>query len=161
MQIIKSNLLKFSAVFLIVLALVPAAKVAAADSVDIQGATCAGSDIIITSDPSKNACDNVDKQESAKTANHLVSTIVNIMTVVVGILAVIMIIYAGFRYVTSGGSDDAVKGAKNTIIYAIIGLVVVALAQIIVHFVINKTAQASFPCKNHKVQGGPDNNAAC
>jgi hypothetical protein len=54
-----------------------------------------------------------------------------------------MIIYAGFRYVSSGGNDDAVKGAKNTILYAIIGLVIVALAQIIVHFVLAKTTKAT------------------
>jgi hypothetical protein len=66
-----------------------------------------------------------------------------IISVVVGIVAVIMIIYAGFRYVTSGGKDDSVKGAKNTILYAVIGLVVVALAQIIVHFVLSKTSQAA------------------
>jgi hypothetical protein len=58
---------------------------------------------------------------------------------------VIMIIYAGFRYVTSGGRDESVKGAKNTILYAIIGLVIVALAQIIVHFVLAKTTQATQP----------------
>jgi hypothetical protein len=54
-----------------------------------------------------------------------------------------MIIYAGFRYVTSGGREDAVKGAKNTILYAIIGLVVVALSQIIVHYVLSQTADAT------------------
>jgi ABC-type Fe3+ transport system permease subunit len=40
-------------------------------------------------------------------------------------------------------SDDAVKKAKNTIIYALIGLVIVALSQLIVHFVLAKTIQAS------------------
>jgi ABC-type Fe3+ transport system permease subunit len=77
------------------------------------------------------------------------------------ILAVIMIIYAGFRYVTSGGSDEGVKAAKNTILYAIVGLVIVALAQLIVHFVINKTSQASSPCRHGHIQGGPSNGASC
>jgi len=161
MQKLKNNLLKISAVFLTVLAVIPAVQVAAADNVDIQGATCAGSDLKITSDPGKGACDNVNQDVKNNTADHLVRTVINILTAVVGILAVIMIIFAGFRYVTSGGSDDAIKSAKNTIIYAIIGLVVVALAQIIVHFVLNKTAQASFPCQNHKIQSGPSKGGAC
>jgi hypothetical protein len=51
---------------------------------------------------------------------------------------VIMIIVGGFRYITSGGNDASVTAAKNTILYAIIGLVVVALAQIIVRFTLGK-----------------------
>jgi hypothetical protein len=92
------------------------------------------------SDSCKNTTNNADK-----IAGHLVKKIINLLSAVVGILAVIMIIVAGFRYITSGGRDEAVKGAKNTILYAIVGLVVVALAQIIVHFVLAKTHQASTP----------------
>ena len=64
-------------------------------------------------------------------------TAVNVMSLVVGVLAVLMIIYGGLRYVTSGGSSEGVGNAKNIIIYAIIGLIIVALAQAIVHFVLN------------------------
>jgi lysylphosphatidylglycerol synthetase-like protein (DUF2156 family) len=107
---------------------------------DIQNNLCQGSNGNLSADGNVNGeCGN----NATDTANNLVKIIINIISVVVGIIAVIMIIYAGFRYVTSGGKDDAVKGAKNTILYAIIGLVVVALAQIIVHFVLAKTAQAT------------------
>jgi hypothetical protein len=68
----------------------------------------------------------------------IVTTIVNIFSVVVGIVAVIMIIWGGFKYITSGGDSGNITGAKNTIIYAIIGLVVVALAQFIVQFVLDR-----------------------
>jgi hypothetical protein len=51
-----------------------------------------------------------------------------------------MIVFGGFKYITSGGDSNNVSGAKNTIIYAIIGLVIVALAQLIVHFVLNQTS---------------------
>jgi hypothetical protein len=54
-------------------------------------------------------------------------------------VAVIMIIYGGFRYITSGGDSNRVGSAKNTLIYAIIGLIIVALAQLIVHFVLSTT----------------------
>jgi cytochrome bd-type quinol oxidase subunit 2 len=70
--------------------------------------------------------------------NNIITDIVNIFSVVVGIISVIMIIYGGFRYVTSGGDSGNVSNAKNTIIYAIIGLVIVALAQFIVQFVLDK-----------------------
>jgi lysylphosphatidylglycerol synthetase-like protein (DUF2156 family) len=90
-----------------------------------------------------NGPQNCDDANAGKAANALVANVINILSVVVGIIAVIMIIYAGFRYVSSGGREDAVKGAKNTILYAIIGLVIVALAQIIVHFVLAKTTQAT------------------
>ena len=70
--------------------------------------------------------------------NGLVKTIINVFSIVVGIVSVIMIIVAGLRYVTSGGESTNVSGAKNTIIYAIVGLVIVALAQFIVQFVLNK-----------------------
>src|SRR5665811_850627 len=72
----------------------------------------------------------------------IASKIVNIFSIIVGIVAVLMIIYGGFKYITSGGDSGNVSGAKNTLIYAIIGLIIVALAQIIVHFVIN-TATSS------------------
>jgi hypothetical protein len=48
-----------------------------------------------------------------------------------------MLIYGGFRYVTSAGNDTAVATAKKTITYALIGLIIVAFAQVIVHFVLN------------------------
>jgi hypothetical protein len=54
-------------------------------------------------------------------------------------VAVVMIIIGGLKYITSGGDSGNVTGAKNTILYAIIGLVIVALAQFIVRFVLSKT----------------------
>jgi hypothetical protein len=53
-----------------------------------------------------------------------------------------MIIVAGFRFVVSGGDSSNVASAKNSIIYIIIGIVVVALAQIIVHFVLYNVSKA-------------------
>ncbi|MGH7234615.1 MAG: hypothetical protein ACREF7_04195 [Candidatus Saccharimonadales bacterium] len=67
-------------------------------------------------------------------------TVVNILSIVVGIVAVIMIIYGGFRYITSGGESGNVSGAKNTLLFAIVGLVIVALAQVIVRWVIGTSS---------------------
>jgi|SRR5579884_730218 len=68
------------------------------------------------------------------------SKVVNLFSIIVGIIAVIMIIYGGLRYITSGGSSEKVGAAKNSLIYAVIGLIIVALAQLIVHFVLNQAS---------------------
>jgi len=68
---------------------------------------------------------------------------INIFSVIVGVVAVIMIIFGGFRYITSGGDSGNISSAKQTIIFAIVGLVVVALAQIIVRFVLSRATGAA------------------
>lgn len=68
--------------------------------------------------------------------NTPIGKIVNLLSSIAGVLAVIMIIVGGLRYVTSGGNQESTKGAKNTILYALIGLVIVAIAQIIVRYVL-------------------------
>lgn len=70
--------------------------------------------------------------------NSIVENVINILSWIVGIAAVIMIIIGGFRYITSGGDSNSIAAAKNTILYAIIGLVVAAMAQILVQFVLNE-----------------------
>lgn len=71
----------------------------------------------------------------------VLASIINIFSLVVGVVAVIMVIFAGFKYITSGGNQESVKTAKQALIYAIIGLVIVALAQIIVKFVLHQTTK--------------------
>jgi uncharacterized membrane protein len=82
--------------------------------------------------------------------NNLITVALNVLSIVVGIAAVFMIVAGGFKYVTSGGDSGKVSGAKSTILYAVIGLVVVALAQSIVFFVL-KSATAT-PKKASVVQ---------
>lgn len=79
-----------------------------------------------------------DSAASEATVNKTLGTIINIFSVIVGFAAVVMVIIGGLRYITSNGDSNSVNGAKNTILYAIIGLVVVALAQVIVQFVLNR-----------------------
>ncbi len=68
-------------------------------------------------------------------AGGLVSTLVNFLLFAIGALSVIMIMFGGLRYVISGGNSSAVTAAKNTILYAIIGLVVSFFAYAIVQFI--------------------------
>lgn len=63
--------------------------------------------------------------------------IVNWLSLIIGIVAVVMIIIGGLRYITSGGDQQKVTNAKNTIMYAIIGLVIILFAQTIVRLVVN------------------------
>ena len=65
--------------------------------------------------------------------------IINVFSLLIGIVAVIMLMIGGFKYITSSGDTNNINSAKNTIIYALVGLVVVALAQVMVQFVLNKT----------------------
>ncbi|MCX6728155.1 MAG: pilin [Candidatus Saccharibacteria bacterium] len=70
-------------------------------------------------------------------------TIVNISLYVIGAISVLMLIYGGIRYTTSGGDAKNVTAAKNTILYAIVGIVVAILAYAIVNFVITSLAPIS------------------
>jgi uncharacterized protein YacL len=65
-----------------------------------------------------------------------VKNLVNAMLYVLGAVAVIVIIFAGVFYVTSMGDATAITKAKNTLLYAVIGLVVALLAYAIVNFVL-------------------------
>lgn len=69
-----------------------------------------------------------------------IKVIVNILLFILGAIAVIMIIIGGIRYTTSNGDASATKGAKDTILYAVIGLVVAILAYAIVNFVLSAFA---------------------
>lgn len=101
----------------------------------INNGLCAGSNLEFTETPGQ--C-NVATSDATTKINNIIHTIVNLLSALVGVVAVIMIIIGGFRYITSGGNDTSVTSAKNTILYAIIGLVVVALAQLIVRFTLSK-----------------------
>jgi bacteriorhodopsin len=78
--------------------------------------------------------------DGASRINDTVTNVIVFFQVVVGLISVFFIIYGGLRYITSGGETGAVKSAKNTILYAILGLVIVLIAQFIVQFVLNRFA---------------------
>ena len=73
----------------------------------------------------------------------ILTDIINIFSIIVGVVAVIMIIFGGFKYITSAGNQESIKSAKNTIIYALIGLIIVALAQVIVRFVLREAVNGT------------------
>ena len=69
--------------------------------------------------------------------NGVFSRITNTVLLIVGLISVIMLVYGGLRYILSGGDSKKVTDAKNTVIYAIIGLIISLLAYAIVNFVLN------------------------
>lgn len=69
--------------------------------------------------------------------------VTNTILYIVGIVAVIMLIVGGIRYVVSGGDSKKVTDAKNTVLYAIIGLVIAFFAYAIVNFVISSLPNSS------------------
>jgi hypothetical protein len=93
-------------------------------------------------EPTQSIQDGLNSVDSSNPAtrrplSERIREVVNVILFVLGAIAVIMIIIGGIRYVVSAGDSGAITGAKNTILYAVIGLVVALLAFAIVNFVVN------------------------
>ena len=67
----------------------------------------------------------------------VISNIIKAVIVVLGTVAVIVVVYGGFQYMTSAGDANKAKKARDTILYAAIGLVICVLSFMITDFVIN------------------------
>lgn len=81
-------------------------------------------------------------QEVQRPLPQLIGSIINVALGVLGIILVVLIVYAGFLYMTAGGSDDQTKKAKKIMINAVIGLVLIIAAYAIATFVINQVSTA-------------------
>lgn len=126
----------FLALSMLFVAATPAIIVPAIVSaqVNINQGLCSGTNFDLSGTGGGNCASGA----TTSSFNTLLAEIVNIFSAIVGVIAVIMIIVGGLRYITSGGDSSRVGAAKTTILYALVGLVVVALAQLIVHFVLNQ-----------------------
>jgi uncharacterized membrane protein len=100
----------------------------------IQSGLCGGSGLSLNN----TGCSDVALGNPQGALNKFITRIVNLFSVIVGIVAVVMIIVGGFRYVISGGDSANVTDAKNTILYAIVGLIIVAISQFLVRFVLSQ-----------------------
>lgn len=87
-------------------------------------------------DEARKGADNTGKPSG--TVEGLAKNVINILSWIVGVASVVMIVIGGLKYVTSNGDSGGIASAKNTIIYAIVGLVIAIFAQAIVQFVIGK-----------------------
>lgn len=73
----------------------------------------------------------------------LLSSIINWILGLVGTVAVLMLIWGGFNYLTSAGNSDQTKKAKQTITYAVVGIIIIALAYTLVNFITGTIAGLS------------------
>ncbi|MCA9323617.1 hypothetical protein KC992_00775 [Candidatus Saccharibacteria bacterium] len=106
---------------------------AAVDSAsDAKAAVCDG----LGAASGGNGCEDPDGSSSL---SGTVAAAINLISLVVAVIAVFMVIVGGLKYVTSQGESSSTASAKNTIIYAIVGLLIAGLAQVIVRFVVNRT----------------------
>jgi hypothetical protein len=83
-----------------------------------------------------NCAQGTDQKADLFGANGIFRIVTNVLLFIIGAIAVIMLIIGGIRYVVSGGDSSAVTSAKNTILYAVVGIVVALLAYALVNFVI-------------------------
>ena len=83
-----------------------------------------------------NSAQGTDQQSDLFGNSGVFKTITNTLLFILGAISVVMIIIGGLRYVVSGGDSSAVNAAKNTILYAIVGVIVAILAYAIINFVI-------------------------
>lgn len=125
----KSNLMaKIIIVTLLSISILMPTVVFAATAKD---AVCDGAGLIVGSDGCK-------PPDGSPEAQSVISKGLNLFSVIIGIIAVVMIMIGGLKYMTSQGDATQTNNAKNTVLYAAIGLVIAVLAQIIVQFVIKR-----------------------
>lgn len=78
------------------------------------------------------------RQTGPNGLNKILKTVIDVMLLIVGLIAVLFVVIGGMRYVFSAGDAAAAKSAKNTIIYALIGLILAILSYGIVNFVLSR-----------------------
>ena len=90
----------------------------------------------LTIEDGANSAKGADQASNLFGNTGIFTTITNVMLFVVGAISVIMIVIGGLRYVVSGGNSSNITTAKNTILYAIVGLIIAIMAYAIINFVI-------------------------
>lgn len=102
---------------------------------------------VLAVDPLDNACKGAasnaavceeDKQETVSGKGGILYRVTQLISAIAGVAAVIAMIVGGFMYVLSNGDAAKATTARNTLIYAAVGLVVIVLAQSIISFVVNR-----------------------
>jgi hypothetical protein len=84
---------------------------------------------------------------SGSGVSNVIHAAVTVLSILIGAAAIIMILLSGFRYITSGGDSNKISGAKNALIYALVGVAIAALAQFLVNFVLFQSNNAINPPK--------------
>lgn len=77
-------------------------------------------------------------KDSDKKTNKFIQDVISTLFFAIGAIAVIVIVVGGIKYATADGDSGKIASAKNTILYAVVGLVVALLANAIVFFVVGR-----------------------
>jgi cytochrome bd-type quinol oxidase subunit 2 len=125
--------------FLFAFVLGPSLKVSA---FDLFGRTCNKNSVEGGNGKQSSVCEANNKSKNSNGKDNVVldsiNKAVNIVAVVTGMMAVIMIIIAGFTYATAGGNAEETKNARNRILWSAIGLAIISLAWTITRFITNE-----------------------
>ncbi|HTE22564.1 MAG TPA: hypothetical protein VK674_05995 [Candidatus Limnocylindria bacterium] len=109
---------------------------------DVLNPACEGVvDPVTGSPPAACGGNNADQPASGNAIygpNGLLTRAAGLIARIVGIASVVMIIIGGYKYVTSSGDTGNVRSAKDTIMFAVIGMLVALAAQSIVVFVLSR-----------------------
>jgi len=95
-------------------------------------------DAFSSSEAKKQACVGINGCTTAGTIDNVIHAILNILSVIAGVAAVIMVMISGFKYMTAAGDGGKIASAKNTLVYAIVGVIIVAMSQFIAQYVIKE-----------------------
>jgi len=129
---IKSLILSFISIFIAVA--IPSTVFAAGASEDLQS--------VCNNNPNSSLCtgykEGEDVQANDNAVLKLLKRIISILLFAAGALAVLMVIYGGFKYVTSAGEPQKAASGRQTIIFALVGLVVVVVSRQLILFVLDR-----------------------
>lgn len=109
--------------------------VLAQQSVDVFNDVCVGS---AKDSPVCKEAQTSDGKNPLFGPDGILTYAIRLMSTIVGVAAVIALIYGGMKYITSGSNPQDVTKAREIVIYAIVGVIITALAQIIVNVFLSK-----------------------
>jgi len=119
--------------------------------VALSAISVVGLSTVAASPATDEACNGLQQVDPGKTCdaaagnglNSIIRAVVTILSYIVGVAAVIMVIIAGLKYITANGDSNSIGSAKNTLVYALLGLAIAVLAQVLVHFVLGTANNAA------------------
>lgn len=127
---------KLTLIFFITVALFSISPSTSIYSVDFLDKTCQESGVTGSS-----FCENVSSESSKNRilgSEGIITKITQAAVYLTGAISLVVVTVGGFRYAISGGDSNAITVAKNTILYALVGLSVAIFAQAMVSFVLSK-----------------------
>lgn len=109
---------------------------------------------------SSDATVTCDTAAADKKIDSVLETALNLLSIIVAVISVIVIILGGLRFILAQGDSNSIASARNSVLYALVGLVIVAMAQIMVRFVIGRVDGAPASAPTAPALNGPGRNGS-